>query len=156
LKVIYHCYGGAHASPTAAAIHLGIIAADQLPRFSDFRKIPYFDWMTNHNHGKMIQVGRDEADHEVFILARRNQPKLAVNWIKELVRLEGGDPEVYHFVDCVQLYNPFMVTGGFSSRAMGWVSFGRPLVTFGTILSFPKLVGIVHRTKKCLEMSQNR
>jgi hypothetical protein len=156
LKVVYHCYGGAHASPTAAAIHLGLLSKQKLPSPADFRKLPYFDCITGSRHGKLIKVGTDHLGNDVYILARRNSPQLVINLIQEFVKLNGGDPSQYLFVNCVQLFNPLMVTGGFSSRAMGWVNFGRPVVTFGTILSFPILVSIVTRTQNHLEKSKQK
>jgi hypothetical protein len=146
LKIVYHCYGGAHASPTAAAIHLGILSNNRLPSWNDFKKIPYFDCITNKDHGKLIFIGKDERGNEVYILGRRNSVQLVIHIIQEFLKLSGADYSQYYFVDCVQLYNPLMVTGGFSSRAMGWVKLGRPLVTLGTIFSFPILVAKVRET----------
>ncbi len=145
MKIVYHCYGGAHASPTAAAIHLGILRHDRLPRWKEFKRIPYFDQITNKEHGKLILIGKDPWENEVFILARRNAAGLVIRIILEFIQLTGGDPSEYRFVDCVQLFNPLMVTGGFSSRAMGWVNIGRPIVTLGTILSFPILAAKVKK-----------
>jgi hypothetical protein len=156
LKIVYHCYGGAHASTTAAAIHLGIIPKDRLPHFSDFQRIPYFDRTTSIQHGKLIKVGDDADGNEVFVLGRRNSPRLVIHLITEFLRLNGEDPKDYLFVSCVQLFNPFMVTGGFSSRAMGWVKIGRPMVTFGTIISFPFLVTIVRRTLQSIARDRSK
>jgi len=154
VKVVYHCYGGAHASPTAAAIHLGILNSRKMPKASDFKQVPYYDTITNLDHGRLIKVGDDHLGNEVYILGRRNSAKIAVNLIREFTRLTGGNPDDYFFVDCVQLYNVFMVTGGFTSRGLGLVRFGRPLVIFGTRLSFFILAGIVQRTLKTLEAYQ--
>lgn len=151
MKVVYHCFGGAHASPTAAAIHLGIIDRTKPLKWHDFQKIPYFDITTNLEHGRLIKVGDDYLGNTVYIMGRRNAAKVAINLLREFTRLTGGNPEDYYFVDCVQLYNPFMVTGGFTSRSLGLVSFGRPVVTFGTRLAFPVLVTIVNKTLAYLE-----
>jgi hypothetical protein len=146
LKIVYHCYGGAHASPTAAAIHLGILPTNRRPTFAELLEVPRFDSIRGWEHGKLFLAGVDNTGNEVYTMGRRNSAKLVINIIKEFTSLCGGDPEEYYFVNCVQLLNPFMVTGGYSSRALGWVGFGRPIVTFGTILSFPVLVRIVQRT----------
>lgn len=146
MKVVYHCYGGAHASPTAAAIHLGHLPDQRRPSFCQIRNQPFFDEVTSHAHGHLIKVGTDSWGNEIYILGRRSSAKLVINLIKEFTRLEGGDPSEYFFVNCVQLYNILMVAGGFSSRGLGWVRFGRPIVTFGTFLSYPVLVSIVRRT----------
>ena len=155
MKIVYHCYGGAHASPTAAAIHLGILPPNRWPSFADIQAIPYFDAITRNQHGRMIKVGQDSQGNEVYILARRNSVKLIPQVIKEFTKLSGNNTAEYHFVNCVQLFNPFMVTGGFSSRAMGWVNIGRPIVTFGTILSFHILAGIVRDTKRKIEAERS-
>lgn len=148
MKIVYHCYGGAHASPTAAAIHLGILPANRRPTFSELLRVPRFDTIRAWEHGKMFRAGVDNAGNEVYTMGRRNSANLVIKLIKEFTRLSGGNPEEYYFVNCVQLLNPFMVTGGYSSRALGWVRLGRPIVAFGTILSFPILVRIVQRTIK--------
>jgi hypothetical protein len=99
----------------------------------------------------LIKIGTDCHGHEVFVLGRRNAPQPVINVIKEFGRLNGVDPQVYYFVNVVQLGNPFMVAGGFTSRALGWVNLGRPLVSFGTGLSFAVLARIVRQTLAYLE-----
>lgn len=146
MKIVYHCFGGAHASPTAAAIHLGILSADRRPSFAELLKVPRFDSVRSWEHGKLFRAGIDNEGNEVYTMGRRNSADLVIKLLKEFSRLNGVEPNEYYFVNCVQLLNPFMVTGGYSSRALNWVWIGRPLVTFGTILSFPILVKIVQRT----------
>lgn len=146
MKIVYHCFGGAHASPTAAAIHLGILSSDRRPSFAELLKVPRFDSVRSWEHGKLFRAGIDNEGNEVFTMGRRNSTTLVIKLLREFTRLNGGDPDAYYFVNCVQLLNPFMVTGGYSSRALNWVRIGRPIVTFGTILSFPILVKIVQRT----------
>ena len=156
LKVVYHCYGGAHASPTAAAIHLGHFPAGRLPGFDDFKNIEHFDRMTWNEHGKLVKAGVDASGHEVFVLGRRNSPQLVIGLIREFIRLSGGDPDEYFFVNCMQQLNPLMVTGGFSSRRLGMVKFGRPIVTFGTLISYPILAAIVRRTIRKINQTDSR
>ena len=146
MKVVYHCFGGAHASPTAAAIHLGILPREKRPNFTDMRRIPFFDEMTATNHGKLNYAGKDHSGNEVYFLARRNNGTLITNIIKGFAGLKGEDPSEYYFIDCMQRFNLLMITGGFTSRKLGWVSFGRPIVTLGTIFAYPALVSIVEKT----------
>lgn len=125
---------------------------DRRPTTVEFyRVIPYYDRITRGEHGKIIKIGTDSRGNEVCIMGRRNSPQAVISAIKEFSRLNGIDPEQYYFVNVVQLYNLLMVAGGFSSRAMGWVNLGRPLVSFGTRLSFGVLVRIVQKTLKDLE-----
>lgn len=148
MKIIYHCYGGAHASPTAAAIHLGFLSPNRRPTFAELLEVPRFDSIRSWEHGRLFQAGIDSDGNEVYTMGRRNSTDLVIKLLKEFTKLNGEDPNALYFVNCVQLLNPFMVTGGYSSRGLGLVWFGRPLVTFGTILSFPILVRIVQRTIK--------
>ena len=125
---------------------------DRPPRCRDFyRLVPYYDRITRGEHGKLIKIGTDVNGHEVFILGRRNASQPVINIIKEFSRLSGVDPEVYYFVDVVQLGNPFMVVGGFFSRGLGFVKLGRPLVSFGTRRAFQVLARLVRRTMADLE-----
>ncbi|HCX78095.1 MAG TPA: hypothetical protein DG577_01645, partial [Firmicutes bacterium] len=41
--MIYHCYGGAHSSVTAAAVHVGLLARDKTPSRLELVSLPYFD-----------------------------------------------------------------------------------------------------------------
>lgn len=148
MKIVYHCYGGAHASPTAAAIHLGILSSNHRPTFTELLKVPRFDSICSWEHGKLFRAGVDIDGNEIYTMGRRNSPDLVIKLLREFSKLNGEDPNALYFVNCVQLLNPFMVTGGYSSRSLGLVWFGRPVVTFGTILSFPILVRIVQRTIK--------
>ena len=104
MKIVYHCYGGAHASPTAAAIHLGLLKADRLPTWTDFKKIPYFDQITSTEHGKLIFIDKDRLGNEVYILARRNATELIIKIIREFIKLGG---EVSIGVLFCQLYSAF-------------------------------------------------
>lgn len=148
MKIVYHCFGGAHASPTASAIHLGLTSKRYWPSFTDFNEIPFFDQTSWTEHGRLIKAGIDSEGNEVYFMGRRNSNYLIITLITEFISLTGGNPTEYYFVDCMQKFNFLMVIGGYSSRALGWVKFGRPIVTFGTVFSFPILQSIVRKTKQ--------
>ena len=154
MKIVYHCFGGAHASPTAAAIHLGILPQDRWSGMKELLRTPHFDQLTGPEHGKLIKAGVDPMGHEVYFLARRNNPRLVINLIKEFTRLKGENPDEYLFVNCMQTFNLLMVVGGYSSRALGWINVGRPVVALGTVFSYTILVSIVRRTIQQLKGKQ--
>lgn len=156
MKIVYHCFGGAHASPTAAAIHLGIISQEKPPTFKDMRGIPFFDKMIASQHGKLNYLGDDRFGNGIYFMARRNNTALIINIIRECARLKGEDPSDYYFVDCMQHLNLLMIMGGFSSRALGWVKVGRPIVTLGTIVAFPALISIVKKTMHHIKESHSQ
>ena len=51
MKVIYSCYGGAHSSPVAAAIHLGKLPEERVPDAEALLQLPRFDRVDSEKHG---------------------------------------------------------------------------------------------------------
>lgn len=49
--------------------------------------------------------------------------------------------------------NAWMKIGGFTSRKLGIVSIGRPIVTYGTLKSYRGLVDLVGKVKKKIQIS---
>lgn len=58
-------------------------------------------------------------------------------------------------VDTHPAVNIWMKIGGFSSRALGLVSFGRPIVTYGTLKTYKNLVELVKNVKEGLKLNRN-
>ena len=148
MKVVYHCYGGAHASSTAAAIHLGLLPADRIPTKEELLAAPFYDGPDSSTHGMLNYVGNDDHGNEVFILGRRQQAKMMERLLKEMVKMLGKNPEEWKFVNCYQPFNYIMMLGGFSSRALKITFFGRPIVIYGTRWAYKKICRIVQQTKK--------
>lgn len=150
MHVIYHCVGGAHSSVVASAIHLNRLPTDKVPSVDDLLNISYFDAMTIKDRGKIIYRGTDEYGHRIYTMSRQFVPHLVVPVIEDTWRLLNGDCENLMLVSTLCTVNFLMRLGGFTSRRMNWVSFGRPIVSRGTIQTYPNLVKIVVDTKKNL------
>ncbi|MGI6037995.1 MAG: DUF3189 family protein, partial [Limnochordia bacterium] len=58
-------------------------------------------------------------------------------------RLGGGRKEDFIFIDTLPYVNSYMRLGGFLSRALGLVAWGRPVVIKGTQRAYPHLVRLV-------------
>lgn len=147
LKIVYNCFGGSHASVTAAAIHLGLIPNDRIPTAKELTDLPYYDGQVNKDHGRLRYIGKDEFDNEVYIVGRRYMSKAICNLLSGVAKIFNIDEEEYIFVDALPYVNWQMVVGGYLSRKMGWVKLGRPIVIMGTQKSFLKLVTLVHNVK---------
>lgn len=155
MNIIYHCRGGAHSSPLAAALHLKMIDANTPPSaVALMRKVPDYDTIDQHTLGHIRKVGTDEFGNDVFCLGRRKAANIVVPAVKDAVRLNGGNPDDFLFVNTMPAVTPLMKLGGFTSRALGLVSIGRPIVIAGTRHGFPKLVEIVKKTKSALKMGK--
>ena len=42
-KIIYSCYGGAHSSIVASAIHIGYLPINRIPTTEEISNTPYYD-----------------------------------------------------------------------------------------------------------------
>ncbi len=152
MHVIYHCVGGAHSSVVAAAIHLKRLPIDKIPALEDLLNISYFDAMTIKDRGKIIYRGTDGDGNRIYTMSRQFVPHLVIPVIEDTWRALNGSCEGLMLVSTLSTVNFAMRVGGFTSRRMNWVSFGRPIVAKGTLKTYPKLVSIVEDTKEKLRL----
>lgn len=150
MKLIYHCYGGAHSSVVAASLHVGLLAKDRSPTLEELLELPYFDIPRGKDHGQLQYFGTDEKGYEVYNLGRRNAAKQIES---VLLGSKSVFPEITGetiLVDVLGYVNWIMVLGGYTSRKLGITRIGRPVVSVGTQKSFWKLVALVEQVKKGL------
>lgn len=148
MKIIYDDYGGAHSTPVAAAIHLGIMDPSQVPSDEQLMALPLFDRVTRVNHGCVVFMGTDSNGHEVYVLGRGSLGVAMERAVACGAAMVGGSSTGVLFVDTLCYVNIWMRIGGFLSRALGLISLGRPLVLYGTRKAFPFLARLVGETKR--------
>lgn len=146
MKIIYHCFGGSHSSILAAALHLGLIEKNRLPSMDEMLALPYFDKTSKKDFGSIRFMGIDEYKNEVYVLGKKNVGRRHENMLKGVAELLGKKDEVI-FVDCMPRVNLGMKLGGFTSRRMGWVSLGRPVLGRSARKAFLDLVNLVEITR---------
>src|SRR5690606_6242523 len=139
MKVVDSCYGGAHSSQVAAAIHLGRFPGHRPPTAEELLSLPRFDRVSDDHQGIAEFVGTDEDGHEVYVLGRGPAAEAVERAFRSGYRIAGGDDRQLLFVNALQTVNLPMRVGGYLSRRLGWVAVGRPLVVFGTRRAFPAL-----------------
>ncbi len=150
MKVIYTCYGGSHSSPVAAAIHLGRLDPDRIPTPKELMSLDLYDRTSADDHGRVIFLGRDEAENEIYVLGRGAAGSIAERALRSGLELAGAQDMPIRMVDTLVCVNVWMRIGGFLSRALGLVTLGRPLVIYGTQKAFPSLVALVMRVRRDL------
>lgn len=155
MHIVYTCYGGAHSSPVASAIHLGYLPRHRPPSKKELCALPLFDRMRAENHGELIPVGVDRHGHRVFVIGRGAGGQSVLRALRSGIRVAGGDEDDFLFVDTLVAVNVWMRIGGFLSRALGWISIGRPLVIFGTQRAFPALLRLVEGVERQLGITEN-
>lgn len=154
MKIIYHCYGGAHSSVTAAAVHLGWLPSDRLPATDELNNLPYFDRPVTQDHGNIRYIGTDDSGNEIFIVGRRNASRIFENLAAGLLEIYAQPKEQFIFIDVMPYVNWKMVLGGFTSRRLGWAWFGRPVIMAGVRYSYWSIVSLVQRVKVCMASGQ--
>ncbi|MBM7613544.1 hypothetical protein JOC73_000052 [Alkaliphilus hydrothermalis] len=147
MHVIYHCVGGAHSSVLATAIHLNKLPMENKPTVDDILNIPYFDNMTIRDRGKIMFRGTDEMGNCIYNLSRQFVPHLAIPLIEDTWRLLNGHCDDLMIISTLSTVNFLMKLGGFTSRRMNWVRFGRPIVARGSLQAYFDVVKIVEETK---------
>ena len=145
MKIIYHCFGGTHSSVTAACIHLGLLPRDRLPKYDELIRITLFDRRDVSTIGKIVFMGKDDLGNEVYVVGRQSRPKLLYHVVEGLTDLFGIHREKIMLIDVSSYVNFLMRTGGFMSRRMGLVLLGRPIVTWGTLNNYKKIVSMVEK-----------
>ncbi len=146
MKVIYHCYGGSHSSVTAAALHIGLISKNRPPTTEELMALPYFDKTNNEDFGSIRFMGFDDYGNEVFILGKKNLGDRYSNIIIGIAEILGAKDQVIA-INCMNRVNWAMKLGGFTSRKIGAVFLGRPILSIGTRKAFLNLVNLVEITR---------
>lgn len=153
LNYIYFCWGSAHSSVTAAAIHLRHLPTDERPTVARVMRIPRFDLTPNAEVGSLFHMGSDEAGNEVYVLGLGSEHRSYCYLVDQFLALLGLSPTDYRLANCLPCVNWFTRIGGFSSRSLGLVWFGRRLAAFGVSRSFPVYVHLVERVRASREQS---
>ncbi|NLZ39534.1 MAG: DUF3189 family protein [Firmicutes bacterium] len=145
-RIIYHCYGGAHSSVVAAALHLGKLSPDKVPSAAELLKLALFDRQTNDGHGQLHFFGFDEWQNQVYSVGCRNVGETVEKFLLGVAKILGVSQELL-FVDTLHCVSLKMRIGGYISRRLGLISLGRPLVVAGTREAYTNLAALVHRVK---------
>ena len=157
MKVVYHCFGGTHTSAVAAAIHLGRLPRDRIPRPDELLQLPLFDRVPPSGWGQLTELGQDRAGHRVFVMGRGPGGAATVRALLSGFRLAGGPAanDGLLLVDTLRAANWWMRIGGYLSRRMGLVRLGRPLVIWGTQKAYPQLVRLVQQVEQGLTSGED-
>ncbi|WP_411680507.1 DUF3189 family protein [Clostridium thailandense] len=146
--VVYHDVGGTHSTATAANIHIGKLPIDSIPTKEQLVNLPTFDKLTKSQMGTLLYIGEDEFGTKVYTIGRKYKPKLVIPAIESMYAIAHGNTNDLLVIDTHPTVNIWMKIGGFSSRALNLVSFGRPIVTYGTLKAYEDISNIVRKVKQ--------
>lgn len=147
LKVIYFCWGGAHSSVTAAAIHLGHLPSEGRATRQAILAAPRFDQSTTADCGRLILMGVDGDGNEVYTIGLGSQHRRFKYMLQSALHLVGASKSEYRLVNCLPCVNLATRIGGFFSRSLGVIWLGRPLVAWGVMRSYNNYTQLVHKIR---------
>jgi hypothetical protein len=155
MKLIYYCYGSAHSSVVAAALHLGKLPLERVPEWQEILSLPDFDVARDDSLGHLFYKGRDEDGHEVYTIGMGGEMDLVRNSIESLMAHCRMNRDEYYFAKALPNINAWAKIGGALSRRYGIVGIGRTMAAKGIIMSYPNLCQFVLQTKKELRLITN-
>lgn len=150
MKLFYYCYGGAHTSVTCASIHLGFLPNNRIPHPDEFQAVPHYDKMDNNKLGTPVYVGRDEFGWDIYVMGIKRANRVVIPAIKSYLYASGIPNREILFVNALIKLHPITSFGGFSSRKLHLVNFGRPLTVWGVRRSYPIFIDLVRQVKENL------
>jgi hypothetical protein len=143
MKVIYHCYGQAHSSVTAANLHLGNLPRHRRATLSEIAHQPCFDRTESYELGRPLLMGTDEWGSEVYVIGLAGGRRALERAVQEFLIRSGVDPGAFLFADALQHAGVPLRIGGYTSRRLGLIWPGRPLSALGVWLKYPRFVHLV-------------
>lgn len=151
MKIIYSCYGGAHTSIVAAAIHIGLLPLDTIPSVEKVAAIPYYDMTESKDIGRPIFMGLDEDQNEIYVMGmgsyRKESAELVYQFANEVY---GGCNGRVLIVNSIALINLPIRIGGFLSRKLKLVSIGKPITIYGIQAKYESFVKLVNNVKETI------
>ncbi len=148
LKIFYTCYGSAHSSILASAIHMGLLPSDHRPPPEVILALPRFDKTVAGEVGTPLYIGADERGVPVYAIGLKCGKIFLRRAISSLLRLYSIPEQNLIMVNALDYVNLITRLGGSLSRGLGWVALGRPLVALGIWQTYHDFVGMVARVKQ--------
>ncbi|TDT51361.1 DUF3189 family protein [Fonticella tunisiensis] len=150
--VIYQDVGGCHSSAVAANIHANKLPIDKVPTEKELLTLPTFDKLEKKDTAHLIYIGKDEFGSAVYTISRRYKPNMVLNPLTDMYKVLNGDTDGLYIINTDPTVNTLMKIGGFSSRQLHLVSFGRPIVTYGTLKAYNKIADLVRQIKEQIRL----
>jgi hypothetical protein len=151
MRIIYHCYGSAHSSIVAAAVHLGKLPTNRSATLQEILRLEDFDHARNDSIGHIFFKGRDTAGNEVFTMGMGPENKLVKRSLRSLIKISNIVDHEILFAEALPHINRMAKVGGALSRRYGFVKIGRYLAAYGVCQNYDTMLLFVQETKKLIK-----
>lgn len=136
MEVIYCCYAGAHTSITAAAVHVELLTSKRTPTLAEILALPDFDTTTQGQLGRVFKFGVDQQGNNVYVAALGPARQATLGALRLILHESGVSNQQILIVNALSCVSLRVRIGGFISRRLGLVNFGRPMCAQGIIRHF--------------------
>lgn len=146
------CFGRAHSSVAASAIHLGRLDPKRTPTVQELINLPLFDISEASDLGIPKFIGCDTEGCEIYIIGLngcRVQGQSAIESLAEILAVPAWEVLI---IETLGAIGWLAKLGGFLSRQLHFVTVGRPIVAHGIIRSYDQLCELVESVKKELNI----
>ncbi|MCK8817751.1 DUF3189 family protein [Natroniella sulfidigena] len=151
MKVIYYCYGSAHTSVLAAALHVGLLPLQKKADSETIKNLPYYDQVESDQIGSPILYGEDDLKNQVYILGLGGERKLMKQILYNYLELCGVNTNDIMLIGALTHANLWTKVGGFLSRRCGIITLGRPLTIYSLLKEYDCYVDLVLNVKQRLK-----
>ncbi|WP_353894382.1 DUF3189 family protein [Proteinivorax hydrogeniformans] len=149
MKIFYYCYGGAHSSVVAAAIHLEKVFPPLT--YEKVKQLPYFDLTSPKNRGVPIKLGEDCDKNEIYFVGFGKDKQLIVKFVESFLNAHGVEDDRYIMVDCLASISFYVKIGGFISKVLNLRKLGQMITAKGIVDSEKSLLKAVDVAKQVSE-----
>lgn len=146
MKIFYYCYGGAHSSVIAAALHMDKISYPL--NYEQVLNFPYFDLITPRQKGLPILLGKDNEGNEIYFVGYGKNKEMIVKLLKSFLQVNDIKDNDYLFVNALDKINWRVKLGGFMSKALRQKSLGSRISALGILLSGNQIKEKVEKVKE--------
>ncbi|SHJ91553.1 Protein of unknown function [Anaerobranca californiensis DSM 14826] len=153
MKIFYYCYGGAHSSVIAAALHLEKISYPL--NYQEILDFPYFDGNNPKGKGLPIFLGKDIKGNEIYFVGYGKNKEMIVKLLKSFLKIHGIKDEEYLFVNALERIDWRVKLGGFLSKALNFKKIGSRFTALGIVLSGPQIKKTVEKVKNLSDHELN-
>jgi hypothetical protein len=150
--VLYHCFGSAHSSVVASAMHVGLLPTAARPTPAELLALPHFDRVTSRQLGTVFHIGRSPEGREVYIVGLAGGKRVLTRAIGDLLAAFGLPDDALPMADSIGAASVVTRVGGMLSRRWGFIRLGRPLVVAGVLREYPTFVRLVGTVRRRLSL----
>lgn len=147
-KIFYICYGAAHSSVVAAAVHAGLLPHTRTASAAEIGALRDFDQAGYNEIGRPILIGHDQAGREIYALGLASAREYLHATVHQLVHQLGLPPKSILTIDALKGVTWRTRIGGFLSRRAGLIAIGRRLCLSGLVVEYPRFLDMVLAAKQ--------